>query len=323
VESVLAALHENFADYRVYLIDGSDLLVVATPTGTLRAPDWSVTGSPLVRQDLCRFLPLTASALARTLLIDRAGLAPLFAGESRANSDFYPVLDLGAERARFLQQSALGLAALGSGVTDFLGNSALRPTDFDSTTTSLTAPGVRSMALASQVRRTGMDSAWADGNGSSERYLYSVWVRQMASGAPPVNWRGWTADFWTIRRALHGGSAPMDTAFFARARSYAEKAGAPGPVKAAVALGEALARRNLTESGGQTDLLISEAHAGRAWIPPDDLLDASVRAQLSAGQAERARAAYDALRPLSTRREGDLRLSLLNAWIEGAAPRAP
>jgi spermidine synthase len=323
VESVLAALHENFADYRVYLIDGSDLLVVATPDGRLRAPDWSVTLSPMVRQDLCRFLPLTASALARTLLIDRAGLAPLFAGESRANSDFYPVLDLGAERARFLQQSALGLAALGSGVTDFLGDPTLRPVDFDSTTTSLTAPGVRGMALAMQVRRTGRDSGWTDGGGSSERYLYSVWVRQMGSGVPPANWRSWTADFWTIRRALHGGSAPMDTAFFARARSYSEQAGAPAPVKAAVALGEALARRNLTESGASTETLISEARAGRTWIPPDDLLDASVRALLAAGQAERARAAYDALRPLSSRREGDLRLSLLNASIEGAAPRAP
>jgi spermidine synthase len=323
VQSVLAALHENFADYRIYLINGPDLLVVATPDGALRAPDWSVARSPAVQQDLCRFLPLTEAALARTLLIDRAGLAPLFAGESRANSDFYPVLDLGAERARFLQQSALGLSSLGAGVTDFLGDPSLRPAGFDTAATSIVAPGVRAMVLAAQVRRAGRDPAWSDGGGSSERYLYSVWDRQMASGAPPVNWRGWTADFWTIRRALHGGSAPADTAFFARARGYAEQAGAPAPVLAAVTLGEALAVGNLAGTGGLTETLISEARAGRAWIPTDDLLDASVRALLAAGQPDRARAAYDALRPMSARREGDLRLSLLNSYIEGASPRAP
>lgn len=323
VESVLAALHENFSDYRIYLLNGADLLVVATPDGDLRRPDWSVTRFPMVKQDLCRFLPMTDATLARTLVIDRAGLAPLFASRSRANSDFYPVLDLGAERSRFLQQSALGMAALASGVTDFLGNPALRPVDFDTGASSLTTPSVRSMVLAAQLRRTGPDSAWATGTGSAERYLNSVWVRQMASGAPPANWRGWTSDFWVIRRALHGGSAPLDTAFFARAKSYAERAGAPAPVQAAVALGESLARRNLTESSAQVEMLITEAMARRAWIPPDDLLDASVRVLLAAGLPERARFAYNLLRPMSGRREGDLRLSLLNSYVESASPRAP
>ena len=127
VESVLAALHQNFADYRIYLINRGDMLVVASADGPLRRPDWSVVRLPMVRQDLCRFLPMADAALERTLLVDRKGLAPLFAGDARANSDFYPVLDLGAERARFLQQSAAGLANLGNGVIDFLGDPSLRP----------------------------------------------------------------------------------------------------------------------------------------------------------------------------------------------------
>jgi spermidine synthase len=323
VESVLAALHENFADYRVYLIDGANVLVVATPEGSLPAPDWSAVRSPMLQQDLCRFLPLTDAALGRTLQIDRAGLAPLFTGTSRANSDFYPVLDLGAERVRFMQQSADGLSMLSAGVVDFLGNPALRSTELDTTATSLEAPGVRAMMLAARTRWGGPDPAWAEGAGSAERYLYSSWTRQMASGAPPANWRNWTADFWTIRRAVHGGGAPADTAFFARARTYADRANAPPPVKAAVALGESLARRNLAESRGPIETLITEARARRTWIPPDDLLDASVRVLLSAGLPARARAAYDSLRPMSGRREGDLRLSLLNSYIEGADPRAP
>ena len=325
VESVLAALHLNFADYRIYLINGGDMLVVASPDGPLRRADWSVVRFPMVRRDLCRFLPMTDAALERTLLIDRRGLAPLFARESGANSDFYPVLDLGAERARFLQQSAAGLANLGNGVTDYLGDPSLRPAGFDTASSSVLTPvpGVKGMLLAAQVRRISTDSAWADAPGSAERYLYAIWARQSASGAPPANWRGWTSDFWTIRKALHGGGAPPDTGFFARARAYAEKAGAPPTARAAVALGEALARRTLAEGAGPVDLLLLEARAGRFWIPADDLLDGAVRTQLAAGRPDRARAAYDLLRPYSTRSEGDIRLALLNSYIDGAGSPAP
>jgi hypothetical protein len=325
VESVLAALHQNFADYRIYLINGGDMLVVASADGPLRRPDWSVVRFPMVKQDLCRFLPMADAALERTLIIDRKGLAPLFAREARANSDFYPVLDLGAERARFLQQSAVGLANLGNGVMDYVGDPSLRPVDFDTASSSVLTPvpGVKGMLLAAQVRRAGTDSAWTDAPGSGERYLYASWGRQVASGTPPANWRGWTSDFWAIRKALHGGGAPPDTGFFARARAYTERAGAPAAARAAVALGEALARRDLVSGAGPVDLLLLEAVAGRSWIPPDDLLDSAVRAQLAAGRPDRARAAYDLLRPYSTRGEGDIRLALLHAYIDGAGSPAP
>ncbi|HEU5218702.1 MAG TPA: hypothetical protein VFU23_08580, partial [Gemmatimonadales bacterium] len=325
VESVLAALHQNFADYRIFLINGGDMLVVASADGPLRRPDWSVVRFPMVRQDLCRFLPMSDAALDRSLVIDRKGLAPLFARETRANSDFYPVLDLGAERSRFLQQSAVGLANLGNGVVDYLGDPSLRPTGFDTATASVLTPvpGVKAMLLAARVRRAGADSAWTDAPGSSERYLYASWARQSASGLSPANWRGWTADFWSIRKARLGGAAPFDTAFFALAGGYADQAGAPAPVRAAVALGEALARRDLAAGVTSVNLLVQEARFGRFWIPVDDLLDASVRAELAAGRPQRARAAYDLLRPYSTRGEGDIRLALLSAYIDGAADPAP
>jgi len=325
VESVLAALHQNFADYRIYLINGGDMLVVASADGPLRPPDWSVARFPMVRQDLCRFLPMTDAALERALIIDRKGLAPLFAREVRANSDFYPVLDLGAERSRFMQQTATGLANLGNGVADYLGDPSLRPADFDTASSSVLTPvpGVKGMLLAAQVRRISADSGWSEAPGSAERYLYATWTLQSASSLAPANWRGWTADFWSIRRALHGGGAPADTGFFARARHFTERTGAPAPSRAAIALGEVLAGRNLAGGAGSIDLLLAEARAGRIWIPSDDLLDAAVRIELAAGHPDRARAAYNLMRPYSTRGEGDIRLALLNAYIDGATSPAP
>jgi predicted membrane-bound spermidine synthase len=320
VLSVLAALHENFADYRVFLINGGDLLVVGSPDRPLPRPDWSVARLPLIRSDLCRFLPMSDAALQRTVVLDRGGLAPLLQRGVRPNSDFYPVLDLGAEAARFLQQSAVGVANLGTGLTDYVADPALRATDFDTATTSvlLPAPRVKAMLLAAQVRQAATDSGWSDAPGAAERYLQRVWARQTAGDGAGVNWRGWTTDFWSVRKALHGGGAPADTAFFSKARAFAERVAAPWPVRSAVAFGEAFARRDYAAAAVPAELLLQEARMGHFWIPPDDLLDGAVRALLAAGRQDDARAAYDLVRTYSTRVSGDLRLILLNSYIEGA-----
>jgi hypothetical protein len=320
VLSVLAALHQNFADYRVFAINGGDLLVVASPSARLPRPDWSVAELPFVRQDLCRFLPMTAAALERTVVIDRAALAPLLTRGWAANSDFYPVLDLGAESARFLQQSAIGVASLGSGLVDYVSDSALQARDFDTATTSvlLPSPRVKGMLLAAQLREPLPDTGWSDAPGTSERYLQRVWWRQTSGDGAGTNWRGWTADFWTVRRGRQGGAAPFDSAFFGAARGFAARAKAPEPVRDVIAFGAALAGRDFAGAADPAAGLLREAGAGRFWIPPDDLLDGGVRALLAAGRPDDARAAYDLMRRHSTRVTGDLRLLLLNSYIESA-----
>jgi spermidine synthase len=319
VLSVLAALHENFGDYRIFLISGGDVLVVASAQQHLPRADWSVAQLPAVQQDLCRFLPMTPNALDRMVVADRFSLAPLFARIGRPNSDFYPVLDLGAEEARFVQKAAVGLANLGNGVVDYL-EPGLASSGFDTATTSgvFSAPRVKAMLLAAELRQTVVDSGWSDRPGAGERYLLWSWTRQTDAESPPANWRNWTADFWTIRRALHGGGAPPDTAFFGRARSFLTRYDAPSGPRAAVALGEALARRHPAEGVASAQVLVDEARARRFWVPVDDLLDGAVRVLLASGHAEDARRAYLSLRPYSTRAPDDLRLLLMDASIQDA-----
>lgn len=324
VLSVLAALHENFADYRIFAVNGGDLLVVASPDRPLPPADWSVVRLPRIQEDLCRFLPMTDAALERMIVLDRGGLEPLLARGIHPNSDFYPVLDLGAESARFLQQSAAGVSNLGTGLLDYIADPRSWAGDFDTATASalLPSPRVKAMLLAAQVREGHQDSGWTEAPGASERYLLRVWDRQSGGDGSGVNWRGWTNDFWTVRRALQGGAAPPDTAFFAKARSFAARARAPAPVPAAVEFGEAFARRDYAAAAAPAEKLLEEARAGRFWIPPDDLLDGAVRALLAAGRPDAARAAYDLVRSYSTRANGDLRLILLNSYIEGARESA-
>lgn len=319
VLSVLAALHENFGDYRIFLISGGDVLVVATAEPHLPRSDWSVAQLPAVRQDLCRFLPMTPNALDRMVVADRHSLAPLFARTSRANSDFYPVLDLGAEEARFVQKAAVGLANLGGGVVDYL-EAGLARSDFDTATTSgvFSAPRVKAMLLAAELRQPVVDSGWSDRPGTGERYLLRNWTRQAGTDSPPANWRNWVADFWTLRRALHGGGAPPDTGFFERARAVLTRNHAPSGARAAVALGEALARRQPSEGVAAALTLVEEVRLRRLWIPVDDLIDGAVRILLATGRAEDARKAWLTLRPYSTRAPDDLRLLLVDASIQEA-----
>jgi hypothetical protein len=319
VLSVLAALHQNFADYRIFLISGGDVLVVASPERPLPPADWSVFQFPDVQRDLCRFLPMTPAALDRTVVADRASLAPLFAHWGRPNSDFYPTLDLGAEQARFIQKAAAGLANLGSGVVAYL-EPRLQATRFDTATTSgvFSAPRVKAMLLAAALRNPRIDSAWADSPGAAERYLLAGWTRQSTGASAPENWRNWTADFWTIRRALHGGGAPPDSGFFATAHRYLIRSNAPAPVRAAVDFGEALATRQSGAGVESARFLIGEARASRYWVPVDDLLDGAVRILLGSGRAEEARRAFQDLRRYSTRGSDDLRLLLMDGSIQEA-----
>ncbi len=110
--SVLRALGEEFAHYAVYAPSDHDVLIVA---GELAppAPQARVFQHPGLARELRNVhLPSVGDIDAR-YLGSRATLEPLFASYgARANSDYYPVLDLNAARHRFTEKSATDLVAL-------------------------------------------------------------------------------------------------------------------------------------------------------------------------------------------------------------------
>jgi hypothetical protein len=58
------------------------------------------------------------------LLTSKPALAPLLDHTTVINSDFFPVLDLGAERSRFLGRSAADVNGIFKGLYDFAGPAA-------------------------------------------------------------------------------------------------------------------------------------------------------------------------------------------------------
>jgi spermidine synthase len=111
VVSVLKALEKNFTDYAVYASNDTDMIVVAKNGGALPPiPDPEVLATPAMAAHLDR----AGVYNLQDIEVRHAGTRACWQGLLRSfevpmNSDYHPVLDQGAVRARFLSSSAVGL----------------------------------------------------------------------------------------------------------------------------------------------------------------------------------------------------------------------
>jgi hypothetical protein len=102
--TVVAALHENFSDYELWLANPGDLFIVAANGGEVPGVDARAFDNPALRADLERFRIKNVDDLYLHRVGDRRSLGPYFASlGAEPNSDFFPVLDQNAARARFLR----------------------------------------------------------------------------------------------------------------------------------------------------------------------------------------------------------------------------
>lgn len=109
---IVAALDENFADYEAYLMNNSDLLIVAVAIGNVPAlgplPD-----EPALRKHLARIGVAQTEDIVARRIGNRKSLAPLVRAKGKApNSDYYPAVQLKAPKAMFLAQQVSSLPEL-------------------------------------------------------------------------------------------------------------------------------------------------------------------------------------------------------------------
>jgi len=106
VASVIAALDGPFEDYALFEIARGDLLIVATPQGRLPALS-ALPDQPRFLKMLDRIGIATRQDIEARRLGDKRSLAPVFAARrAPANSDYRPILQLEAPRARFTASAA-------------------------------------------------------------------------------------------------------------------------------------------------------------------------------------------------------------------------
>ncbi len=113
--STVKALDSAFGNYKLYNLNDRDLLFVAGANGPITLNPGALFDMDVVEADLARIGVTNANDLNVRYLGSQTTLGPLFASYSiPANSDYFPVLDNGAVKARFLQKNAKALLQLRS-----------------------------------------------------------------------------------------------------------------------------------------------------------------------------------------------------------------
>lgn len=317
--SVIRALAENFPDYTLYAVANKDILIVATNDTKVPAPDWSVLRRPAIAADLARVLPITPAMLDALRIVGGATLAPLTRGSGGANSDFYPTLDLGAERSRYLQEGAMGFVGLSGdrfGLATLL--EAKRFGAPDATYSVLFGvPRLEAMALGARVLRGDFTGATGPQLGAAERAR--IVELMLASIAPPVNWHVWVEAVRETEETRAGGRVGVaDTAFYDAVSRYVARQSPPAEVRAAVAFLHGLASLDYDEVVTAAKPLVDAALRGDLWLPGDVLRDGAVIALLRTGDVRDARFVLDALRNASSRTANDVRGQLLTGAVRDA-----
>lgn len=322
VLSILAALDRHFASWEIFLTNDVDMLVVASTEPRLPAPDWTVFERPDIARDLSRFRRITPTMLEATRLITSREAAPLMARNPRPNSDFFPRLDLGAERARFLRREAMALSALPVERWDLAAALGERRIGFIGDP----YPALAHNRLVSQGVGTLMRSTTAvPDSGAVYRRTQIAKLRrfrlglEMAAARAPVDWQIWWADVMVTERDLHQGTMGIvDSAFYAALERYLTSVGAPAGPKAALRFQRAASTYDWAGAAREVDFLLEERGRGANWVQPGFLLDAAVLARLRSGDVSGARATFARLALSSGRRPEDLRTLLLDSHVLAA-----
>jgi spermidine synthase len=326
VLTVLAAVHREFPSYTVFQTSEGDLLIVASKAATLPEPDWSLFEYPALARDLCRAGAITAEDLEAARVGDREAFAPMLEGRIRPNSDFHPLLDIGAERRRFARSGAMGFQRLpvdGFNLAAAMSDRRLgtperwRPASLD-------VWGVVARSKAAYLRADveprseGVPEA---GDLRSSRYRQERWLDMLRVNRPPGDWRLWLDHFRAVEGDRLGGTAGAgDSALYRAAAAFAAAHRAPEAVTRAIAFHEALAGWDFLRASRLADTL-AENGAYRGWVPAPLLVEGGVTAKLRVGDVGGAKWLFGAVGEQYDRAPTDLRRWLIESYLQATELR--
>lgn len=322
VASVLAAVHASFPAYRIFVTADTDILIVAGNGSRLPEPDWSVFDRPEVARSLRHIPALTAPFLAATRVADGATLAPLLRRWPTPNSDLYPVLDLGAERARLLGGFATAFLELTTRRFTFgqiLEGHRIPLADRDMAPVEMAR--MQTLAIASWLRSPDPASDPTPPSFAHDEARERIARFRAMLGAPrgPSSWSDWVRVIAGVERDLHGVTlTPVDEGFHAELAEYMDRWDAPEGARAAVALLRSLAAGEHAAARDAALRLAELSRPGETWIEARVLVEGGVAAALRAGDPATAESLLARAGPLTGWPDNDLRLMWMRASIADA-----
>jgi spermidine synthase len=272
--SVLAAIDTVFPAYEVFYTSNTDILIVAA-NHPLRSPLWGVVAYSGIAEDFRHVVPIGNETFESLRLGNRVVLHPYLLAHAEPNSDFYPALDLNAERMRFMHQTADGYTSLTEGRFDVVAALTNRRADFGTLGLTVTPEVPRPLALALGARLRAMRTLPATETAAAPRdedlrnamYRADELDRVIATGNAPADWKAWMASVMDVYSDIHGGTAGVaDSAFFKRVRDFARRAGAPLEARAALDFLHGIASWNWVEAAIASTVIMA-AEDPNAWIP--------------------------------------------------------
>ncbi len=113
IASILKAISASFADYQIYAANDVDLLIIASPDGRINLPGGELFNNAALAAQLKTIGVNNIHDLAIRFLGNKSLLDPhLHSNAVSVNSDFFPVVDQQAARARFISSISRELQAV-------------------------------------------------------------------------------------------------------------------------------------------------------------------------------------------------------------------
>jgi predicted membrane-bound spermidine synthase len=317
VLSMLAAVQQNFAAYDIYLTDDTDIVVIATNGSAVTAPDWGVVEWPKISDDLAGVTSLTPASLTALDLADSRAMGPLVA-TVRANSDFAPILDLRAEKSRYLLTDAVGIEKLNTSSFDIAAALSGRRIPLTNDPQTLAnVPRLQLRARSARLRGFAVDTSVADSVYPSVAQRRRSFDATLSGRTPPADWHQWVTQLFEVDRIVHGGSpGAVDSTFFRSIDAFIARGNPPAGVREAVQFIKAADAWDFPTVQRVGDDLMAKMRNRERWISADYLRDATVVAHLRNGDVSGAKLAFDSMLLFVSRGAiAQLRTELLRAHV--------
>ena len=286
-------------------------------------------------KDFCRVSPINPVDLEVLRIADRRAFEALFREPREVNSDFHPVLDLGAERARFLRRGAQGFLDLGSVRFSVLAMLSERILDVpvEPVAAVTNVPRAVTLSQSAGIRSAGPwwtpEGLTGGDDGSPGTALReglemagglggivardAAWRIQLQRGSPAEDWHEWLREFRAIELERSVGAVGRaENGFFSVVENYLSRSNPPPIVRYIVLQHHALASSDFAAVASYTDSILARAdHA--EWIEPSFLLEVGVTSNWMLGYHDAARRVWDMLGERYQRSASDVRRSIVES----------